>query len=289
MTAQAGSHAGAPLWYRLFKYTIYGLLAWNVFLFFGEDFRAAQETFGDTVTWRNLAEAYSATVDTAAWVVLLLLFELETAVIPDDRLRGRLKWGLMAVRSVSYAFILWAFWGYCAKYGVISDLAPFAIADVCALVGSDYTWIYTLDEYLPIDAAACAALSGQELVRVEGTSIIGTVADAEAAVRLAIVDIVNAGDWLIIVALLEIEVLLQIRGRLTDRLIHGFKGLKAVLYAVLFAAAAYWGLLGDFLDFWDAFLWLVAFLFIEMNIFRWQAETGQEQADGDARAGAAAA
>jgi len=46
-----------------------------------------------------------------------------------------------------------------------------------------------------------------------------------------------------------------------------------VLYSILFAAAAYWGLLGDFLDFWDAFMWLVAFVFIEMNIFQWQAET----------------
>jgi hypothetical protein len=30
------------------------------------------------------------------------------------------------------------------------------------------------------------------------------------------------------------------------------------------------------LDFWDAFMWLVAFVFIEMNLFRWQAETKSE-------------
>ena len=35
----------------------------------------------------------------------------------------------------------------------------------------------------------------------------------------------------------------------------------------------YWGFVGDFLDFWDAFLWLVAFVFIELNIFQWQVET----------------
>ena len=61
--------------FRVFKYTIYCLLAWNVFLFFQEDLAASAETFGDTVTWRNVIEAYSATFDTAAWVVLLLLFE----------------------------------------------------------------------------------------------------------------------------------------------------------------------------------------------------------------------
>ena len=56
--------------------------------------------------------------------------------------------------------------------------------------------------------------------------------------------------------------------------------IKVVLYAILFAAAVYWGLLGDFLDFWDAFLWLVAFVFIEMNIFQWQAETNAETSIG---------
>ena len=75
--------------FRIFKYTIYCLISLNIYLFFQEDFLASQETFGDSVGWGNLAEAFSATVDTAAWVVLLLLFELETAVIPDALLEGR--------------------------------------------------------------------------------------------------------------------------------------------------------------------------------------------------------
>lgn len=35
----------------------------------------------------------------------------------------------------------------------------------------------------------------------------------------------------------------------------------------LLLAAIYWGIKGDFVDFWDAFLWLVAFIFIELNVF----------------------
>ena len=45
----------------------------------------------------------------------------------------------------------------------------------------------------------------------------------EAAVRLAWVDVINAADWLLIVVLLEAEVLLQLRGKLTDGLIRGRK------------------------------------------------------------------
>lgn len=282
MTADPVSRLTPDARFRAFKYLIYALLAINIFLFFQEDYLAARETFGDTIGWGNFVEAYSSTIDTAAWVVLLLLFELETAVIPDEKLRGGLKWPLTAVRAVCYVFIVWAFWGYWVQLGLVSGLEPFAAADPCSLAGSRFTWLHTLDEYLPIDSATCAAMTGQELVRVSGTHIIGTPEAAAAAVRLAWVDVINAGDWLIVVLLLEVEVLLQLRDRLTDRLIRGFKTLKGVLYAVLFAAALYWGAVGDYLDFWDAFLWLVAFIFIELNIFQWHAETEEEKAHANA-------
>ena len=74
--------------FQIFKYLVYVLLAYNVLLWFREDLAASAVTFGETVTWRNVVEAYSATIDTAAWVVLLLLFELETAVISDQKLQG---------------------------------------------------------------------------------------------------------------------------------------------------------------------------------------------------------
>ena len=51
------------------------------------------------------------------------------------------------------------------------------------------------------------------------------------------------------------------------------KYLKMGLYGILLACAVYWWFLGDILDFWDSFLWIVAFFFIELNLFQWQAET----------------
>lgn len=263
--------------FTLFKYAVYCLLAYNAFLFFQEDLTASAETFGDTVTWRNVVEAYSATIDTTSWVVLLLLFELETAVIPDEMLQGWLKSALMAVRMVCYFFIVYAFYGYCLKYGVITNLQSFSIADLCSLVGSDWNYVVDLDDYPPIDAAACVALQGQELFRVAGTEIIGTEAALDSALGLAIIDIINAGTWLIIVVMLEVEVWMQLKDMLNTRLMLAGKYLKGFFYLLLFLCAAYWGFEGSFLDFWDAFLWLVAFIFIEMNIFKWHEEVEEAQ------------
>lgn len=72
--------------------------------------------------------------------------------------------------------------------------------------------------------------------------------------------------------LLEVEVYLQLKDKLTLRMMMIGKSIKGFFYLILFAAAAYWGLNGVFLDFWDAFLWLVAFIFIELNIFQWHEE-----------------
>ena len=264
--------------YTAFKYAIYALLAYNILLWFQEDFAASAETFGDTVTWRNVVEAYSATFDTAAWVILLLMFELETAVIPDEKLKGGLKFFLTAVSLICYLFIVWSFYGYGVKFGMISEIVPFSVADVCSLVGTDWNQIASLDDYPPIDSGTCAFMQGQALVQVVGTDIIGTIDAHRTALGLAVVDIVNAGTWLIIVVLLEAEVLLQLRDALTDRVLRITKWMKGFLYTVLFLCALYWGFEGTFLDFWDAFLWLLAFIFIELNIFQWHEEAEAAEA-----------
>ena len=81
------------------------------------------------------------------------------------------------------------------------------------------------------------------------------------------------------VVLLEIEVRLQLRGNLSDGIMRGTKFVKFVLYGTLFLAAIFWGFKGDVLDFWDASMWLFAFIFIELNVFEWQNETTQREVD----------
>jgi hypothetical protein len=258
--------------FQFFKYLVYILLAYNILLWFQEDLAASAETFGDTVTWQNVVEAYSATIDTAAWVLLLLLFELETSVIPDEKLKGGLKWLITGTVAICYILITWAFYGYLVKYGVITNVAPFEIGDICMLAGTEWNYVADLDDYPPIDSTSCLALQGQALFQVSGLEIVGTLSSLKSAVGLAIVDIINAGTWLVIVLLLQIEVWLQLKNLLTDRLMMIAKISKGFLYAALFVCAIYWGINGTFLDFWDAFLWLVAFIFIELNIFQWHEE-----------------
>jgi hypothetical protein len=218
--------------------------------------------------------------------VLLLLFELETAVIPDEKLRGWLKWFLMAVRAGCYFFIVYAFYGYCLQ--VRRDHRPerrsASRTSAPWWAATGITWrISTTTRRSTL--SACAMLQGEALLRISDTYIIGTRAALDSAFGLALIDIVNAGTWLIIVVLLEAEVWMQLRELLTPRIMKASKYLKGFLYFLLLLCAVYWGFEGSFLDFWDAFLWLVAFIFIEMNIFRWHEETEEAWEAGQAAAG----
>ena len=77
--------------------------------------------------------------------------------------------------------------------------------------------------------------------------------------------------------MLEVDVRIQLRKHVfkTWELISGIT--KIVLYCILFVAAIIWGIDGSFIDTWDASLWLIAFIFIEMNVFDWQEEIAAQQ------------
>ena len=267
----------SQLAFQLFKYTVYCLLAMNVYHFFVEDYAASDQTFANGIALGQIIEAFTATIDTAAWVILLLLFELETYILDDDRIKGATKWAMHLTRALCYIFIIYSFYGYLSKYIMLHTVSPFSVADVCSLLGSSFTYIEDIDEYLPLTANNCVTLSGLPLWQIGGTEIITDKDHLVAAQRLSFTEVVNSGNWLIIVAILEFDVYLQLKGQLKGLIVTISKGIKVVLYSILLLAAIYWGVKGDFLDFWDAFLWLVAFVFIELNIFEWHKETTDKE------------
>lgn len=266
----------SDLIFRVFKYTVYAILTFNIFLFYQEESLATQQTFSQGMNLEDIIEGFAATIDTVAWVVLLLMFEFETYVLSQQTLqKPKVKVSLTLLRTVSYGFILYAFYGYASKIVFTYNISPFVIDDICQLVGQGFSSVYTLDEYPLLDPQSCSLLQGQELLKLNDQQIVGSYGEWQSIQRLAWVDAINSITWIIVVLVLEIDVWLQTRERLHGTYQLLSKCLKGVLYSILFAAATYWGVLGDFLDFWDAFMWLVAFVFIELNIFKWQQETRQ--------------
>jgi hypothetical protein len=90
------------------------------------------------------------------------------------------------------------------------------------------------------------------------------------------VDFLNETVWLIVVALIEIDVYLGTKNRWHKHWAH--HGIKSLLYAGLFALALKWGLDGDWLDFYDGVMWIICFFAIEMNlVLRFYKRHGTQQ------------
>ena len=64
--------------------------------------------------------------------------------------------------------------------------------------------------------------------------------------------------------------MLQQADKLTKRWFSFCTGSKIFLYLVLAANAIYWTIYSAFIDSWDAWLWLLAFVLIDLNLLGWE-------------------
>jgi hypothetical protein len=265
--------------FQIFKYSVYALLTLNVYLFFAEEWAAAPHRFADGIILAEIIEAFAASIDTAAWVILLLMFELETYVLDEQHFTKRVTWTLHGLRTFCYVFIVYAAYGYLVKLIYVYGSVPLPnVSDLCTLVDGQWAYAVDFDEYEILTPANCASFStASEFLQYPGISAAVDQAGFIDIIRLAWVDVINSNVWLLVVLVLEIDVRLQERHALEGIALKLSNLSKYILYSILFLAAIYWGIKGDFVDFWDAFLWLVAFIFIELNVFEWRQEDAAAQ------------
>ena len=260
--------------YQLFKYAVYAALALNVYLFFSKEWAAMGHRFAAGLSPGDIIEGFTSTIDTAAWVVLLLMFELETYTLDDHHFTPRVTFSLRALRALCFAFVVYAFSGYLTNLQFLfgaTELGP--SANLCTLARDNWSYAIDLNRYVSLTAENCTSFGAAEaFVRFpESTTVVDSARYIDI-LRLAWVDVINSATWIGVVVVLEADVRLQDRGLLSGPLLTLSNLLKLVFYPTLFLAAVYWGFKGDFVEFWDAFLWLVAFVFIERNVIEWRHE-----------------
>lgn len=71
--------------YTSFKYAMYALLLLNTLYFFEVNSAAEAATNGGRVALGDLIVAYADAIDSGSWVLLLLLFEIETSYHPPAK------------------------------------------------------------------------------------------------------------------------------------------------------------------------------------------------------------
>jgi hypothetical protein len=82
----------------------------------------------------------------------------------------------------------------------------------------------------------------------------------------------NSWTWIVIVLVLEAEVRYPRHYSRTAWLLRN--GFKTGLYGALFVYASLWGHAGEWLDCYDALLWILCFFAIELNLVEAEAPSG---------------
>ena len=111
-------------YFQYFKYSIYFLLTLNFYFFFTEDLAAFSVRYSDAISLNELITAYSASIDTIAWLILLWILELETYIL-DDNYNNKLIDALSVIlKALCYALIIYSFFGYSANLLFFYKISP---------------------------------------------------------------------------------------------------------------------------------------------------------------------
>lgn len=266
------------------KLIVYGWLTYNAGAFLVEELAAVQATHSGRLTTSEFLGAFSATIDTIGWVVLLYIMELETNLIPDHKWSNVVERTLQSLRAMCYVAIVFAWYGYIGTWLDWTAAEVIAIQDLCALVetglnNQPLSLINDFDDYAALTAANCTDFSGVNFQYIQKLSLIGESDIVDTGTALALTDVINSSVWLMIVGILEIELRLQNNNNIEWSKSKVLIAAKAVLYAILFGCLIFWVMYGGFIDTADAFLWLFAFFFIELNILDWATEIEQDSSD----------
>ena len=257
------------------KWLVYTLVIINFGFYIRNDLVIAGHTLYSGSSLLEISRAFATTIDESAWIILLLLFELETYLLSDDplsRAKTLLMQGIRLVCYVSLAHTLYAYGVYLAE--IYAALPVEGVTNLCQLIGKDLSYASNL-VYSKINSSNCASLSSANQFFYVDPPTFFIVEDAAGLAiekQLAWIDIFEAIIWLLILLSIEVAVWLQDRNIGQGLIFKTLSITKWCLYSLLWAAAGYWIYRGHYMFAWDEFVWIAGFVAIEMNIVEWRNE-----------------
>jgi hypothetical protein len=224
-------------------------------------------------------ETFAVSIDYVAWMVLIVLFEMETSAQSRDQLTGARRWVITGLTAVCYAFLVYAAYGYVAALGDAYNYEPIESRPACYFANTNFAYLNSTARPIELTHLNCGAFAGKEIFKSPKDNLIATEANVLALQELSWVDVFNSSAWLLVVLLFQIEVSLEQMKKLTKRRLKIVMGWKSLAYLVLVCNAIYWTAFSVFIDYWDAWLWLLAFILIDLNMLGLDETQNQKESD----------
>ena len=263
---------------QIVKWTVYALLIVNFLFYIAEDWGRAMHTLGAESAFFDWTSEFATSIDELAWFLLLFMFELETYVLSDEVLKGRVARTLHAIRLFCYVMIAHTIYAFTVTVVDLQATVPVqGVSDLCMMAEADVSYVYNL-QYTSVDEESCADLSSEsQYFWVTQGEIVSDARGLDLERDLAWADLIEAVVWLLILLFIELIIQLQNRGITGGPLITIGNTTKLLLYAILIVEGIYWATLSHWLYLWDELLWIGGFAAIEMNVSDWRDELKEKK------------
>ena len=259
----------------LLKWFVYVWLCINFLQYVLDDILAYNSSLAADASLADIILTFRTTIDTAAWLVLIVVFELETYALPDAAFTRWLDRIFIAIKGLCYTCIAYAAYGYFADTLELYDLIALGhIDDLCSLAGQGLFLQLDAADYSEISLVSCSALhAGSEFFQIRGQTSIVSASELGSIRTMGWLDFGNAIVWIVVVILIDVEVHLQNTDQFDSKRLAYARLFKMLGYGFLIGACLMWFFYGYALYTWDAFLWIFGFWAIELNL----AEREQER------------
>ncbi|MEM9621175.1 MAG: hypothetical protein AAF993_05970 [Pseudomonadota bacterium] len=258
---------------QVFKWTVYALLLVNFVLYLIDDISFSQHTLGESSTLLDMVGAFATSLAVAAWICLIMSFELETYVLDEEQFTPLVTRSLHSVRLFCAAVIAFssvAFVEYLVQ--LAADVPVEEASSLCDIADRELSFTYNI-EYTEIDSNNCATLSqDNRFFWVDGQEVVTDTAGLSLERWLALSSVLEVLIWVVIIVAMELVVRLQDRGVTSGGLLKNLDRIKRFGYVAIICLALWWGSLGHWLYLWDTLLWVGGFAAIEFNVNEWRDE-----------------
>ncbi|MFP6792400.1 MAG: hypothetical protein VB996_03945 [Pseudomonadales bacterium] len=260
------------------KWFVYGWLFINFLQYVQDDILAYHSSLPADASLADIILTFRTSIDVAAWLVLIIVFELETHALPDAAFTRWMDRVFTAIKGLCYTCIAYAAYGYFADTLDLYDLIPLGhIDDLCSIAGQGLFLQLDAADYSEISLASCSALNaGSEFFQIRGQTSIVSANELDSIRTMGWLDFGNAVVWIVVVILIDVEVHLQNADKFGSKRLSYARLFKMLGYGFLIGACLMWFFYGYALYTWDAFLWIFGFWAIELNLAEWEQERLKE-------------
>jgi hypothetical protein len=249
------------------KWAIYALLLVNFLLYLRDDWVSAPFVLGADAAPGDWIRAFVTSIDVAAWLVLLLLFELETAVYVERRASGATTAVLRGVRLACCVAILNTTYADVVALREFQQPRRLPVAPDLCLYADEHWSVLRNREYTTLTLSNCRQIaSGPDFFAIGDVGVIADRAGLREGLILAWTDLVENLAWLLVVLVSEVAVRLNGSGAATGTRRTLIERCKGPLYVLILCIAFYWSSKGQLLYLWDELLWVCGFLAIDSNL-----------------------